>query len=117
LCDEWASGANRFDAPGEALFVAMADEKVVGVCGLNCDPYANDPRIGRIRRLYVSPSRRRRGVGRALLESAVASARGHFRLLRVRTEIANEFFAAQGFGIASEAMATHVLDLGRALSP
>ena len=23
LCEEWASGANRFDAPGEALFIAV----------------------------------------------------------------------------------------------
>src|SRR6266487_3820772 len=35
LCDEWVSGANRFNAPGEALFVAVADGQVVGVCGLN----------------------------------------------------------------------------------
>jgi hypothetical protein len=34
MCEEWVSGANRFGAPGEALFLAAADAKVVGVCGL-----------------------------------------------------------------------------------
>ena len=74
LCDEWISGANRFSAPGEALFLAIADGRVVGVCGLNCDPYRHDPRTGRVRRLYVSRAHRRSGVGRALLEAVVAYA-------------------------------------------
>ncbi|PYM80776.1 MAG: GNAT family N-acetyltransferase, partial [Candidatus Rokuibacteriota bacterium] len=34
LAEEWASGANRFDRPGEALFVARDDRRVVGVGGL-----------------------------------------------------------------------------------
>ena len=38
LCEEWTSEANRFCGRGEALFVAVADDQVVGVCGLNCDP-------------------------------------------------------------------------------
>ena len=69
LCDEWVSGTNRFSAPGEALFVAAVGGQVVGVCGLNSDPYAHDPRIGRVRRLYVSRAHRHSGVGRALLEA------------------------------------------------
>jgi GNAT superfamily N-acetyltransferase len=112
LCEEWASGANRFSAPGEALFLAVDDGRVVGICGLNCDPYARDPRIGRVRRLYVSPSHRRKGVGTALLEAVVACARQNFSLLRVRTEAASEFYGASGFRcIASEAETTHILEL------
>lgn len=112
LCQEWISGANRFNAPGEALFVAAADGRVVGVCGLNCDPYTHNPRIGRVRRLYVSPAHRCKGLGRALLEAVVAQARQHFSLLRVRTEAAGEFYTARGFRrIASEAETTHVLEL------
>src|SRR5712692_9919279 len=37
LATEWDSGANRFDKPGEALFVARVDGRPVGVCGLNVD--------------------------------------------------------------------------------
>jgi GNAT superfamily N-acetyltransferase len=109
LCEEWVSGTNRFNAPGEAVFVATDDGQVVGVCGLNSDPYVQDPRIGRVRRLYVSPAHRRGGVGRALLEAVITHARGHFRLLRVRTEEASEFFIAHGFQcIESEPDTTHV---------
>lgn len=115
LCDEWVSGTNRFSAPGEALFLATADGQVVGVCGLNHDPYTHDPRIGRVRRLYVLQAYRRSGVGRALLEAVVAYARDYFRLLRVRTEEAGEFYTTHGFRcIASEAETTHVLELTRA---
>ena len=53
LVEEWESGANRFDRPGEALFVARVGNDVVGVCGLHVDPYADDPKIGRVRHLYV----------------------------------------------------------------
>jgi GNAT superfamily N-acetyltransferase len=115
LCDEWVSGRNRFGAPGEALFVATAEGRVVGVCGLNCDPYAHDPRIGRVRRLYVSRAHRRGGVGRALLEAVVAHARDHFRRLRVRTEEAGAFYCRHGFQhSAAEADTTHVLELTHA---
>ena len=115
LCEEWASGANRFDAPGETLFLAIDDGQVVGVCGLNRDPYADDILIGRVRRLYVLPSHRRSGVGRALLESVIAHARDHFDTLRVRTEAAGDFYTARGFRRdVSGAEATHVLDFANA---
>src|SRR5438067_1975237 len=35
LADEWAGGVNRFDHPGEALFVARAPAGVVAIGGLN----------------------------------------------------------------------------------
>lgn len=112
LCEEWVSGANRFSGPGEALFFAVAGGQVVGVCGLNCDPYVRDPHVGRVRRLYVSRAHRRSGVGGALLEAVVAYARCHFKVLRVRTEAASKFYAAHGFRcISSEPETTHVLEL------
>jgi GNAT superfamily N-acetyltransferase len=112
LCDDWVSGANRFGAPGEALFIALSDGPVVGVCGINRDPYAGDPHTGRVRRLYVSPAHRRSGVGRALLAAVIAHGRSHYRRLRVRTPEAGEFYSARGFrSVASETDATHVFEL------
>ena len=64
LVDEWGSGANRFDRPGEALFGARGAGRLLGVCGLNVDPYAGDDRVGRVRHLYVQSTSRRQGVGR-----------------------------------------------------
>src|SRR5438876_6602699 len=53
LVEEWSSGANRFDRPGEALFGARVGGQWVGVCGVNVDPYAAEERVGRVRHLYV----------------------------------------------------------------
>jgi GNAT superfamily N-acetyltransferase len=82
LLDEWASGRNRFDRPGEALFGARLDRGLVGVCGLNLDPYAASPAVGRVRHLYVLTTHRRRGVGRRLVEGIVLAAAGRFDTLR-----------------------------------
>src|SRR3989442_1637640 len=68
LVEEWGTGANRFDRSGEALFAARVDGELVGVCGLNIDPYAANDRIGRLRHLYVRSAFRRRG-GRSFVAS------------------------------------------------
>jgi len=85
LADEWVSGANRFHRPGETLFAAHASGAVVGVCGLNVDPYARDPRTGRVRHLYVATAHRGRGLGERLVREVLAAARGRFDVLRLRT--------------------------------
>jgi GNAT superfamily N-acetyltransferase len=71
----------------------------VGVCGLNTDPYTESPGVGRFRRLYVLASFRRAGVGGQLVRAVVAAARGHFHVLRLRTEseAAARFYEALGF--------------------
>jgi len=85
LVDEWASGANRFDRPGEALFVARSGEQVVGVCGLNIDRYAAQPSVGRLRHLYVLSAHRRLGIGEQLVTRVIETARGRFERLRLST--------------------------------
>jgi GNAT superfamily N-acetyltransferase len=114
LVEEWAGGGNRFELPGEALFAVVSGPRVVGVCGLNVDPYACESGVGRVRRLYVLAECRRRGLGRRLLQAVVAAARGHFRLLRLRTEneAAGRFYESLGFrACAGVADCTHVLEL------
>jgi GNAT superfamily N-acetyltransferase len=113
LVEEWASGTNRFDRPGEALFVALDGSRVVGVCGLNIDPFVPGGRMGRVRRLYVLAGYRRRGIGRQLVGQAVARARGRFECLRLRTdsEGAAWFYEALGFRRSDDPGCTHTLDL------
>ena len=114
LLDEWAAGTNRFDKPGEAIFAAWATGKLIGVCGLNVDPYIGDGRIGRVRHLYVLSDFRRLGVGRRLVEAVVAAARGQFVSLRLRTESAEaaEFYEELGFQRWSEMSdCTHVREI------
>ena len=86
LADEWAGGTNRFDRPGEALFAAWVDDRLIGACGLNVDPYPQAPGVGRVRHLYVLTDYRRSGVGRRLVEQVLDTARGRFDRLRLSTQ-------------------------------
>ena len=117
LIVEWNSGANRFDRPGERLYASMADDRVVGVCGLNQDPYANLDEIGRVRRLYVMSDSRRRGVGSALVTRLMSDAASHFQGLHVRTydAAAGAFYRSCGFTEThGEKYCTHRIELRRA---
>jgi len=114
LVDEWASGANRFDRPGEKLFGAWVDRRVVGVCGLNVDPYTAEEHVGRVRHLYVLSAFRRRGVGGRLIAEVIAAARGRFVALRLRTgnPEAARVYEAIGFRPSGPAADyTHVMEL------
>lgn len=114
LVEEWGNGVNRFDRPGEALFGASVDGQLVGVCGLNIDPYAGNERVGRVRHLYVLSSFRRSGVGRRLVVHVVEAARGRFDDLRLRTTnlAAARLYEALGFGVSADAADyTHVAHL------
>jgi GNAT superfamily N-acetyltransferase len=116
LVDEWADGTNRFDRPGEALFAASVSGRLVGVCGLNVDPYAGDDRVGRVRHLYVLVPLRGLGVGRQLVAHVIGRAGDRFDRLRLRTnnEVAARLYVAMGFRTSVGAREfTHVLDLAR----
>ena len=114
LADEWTSGANRFEGPGEVLFVARIAGHAVGVCGLNVDPYAGDSRVSRVRHLYVRAAQRRAGIGRRLVAEIIAAARGRFGRLRLRTQNpeAARLYEQLGFRRSpGERDCTHVMDL------
>jgi GNAT superfamily N-acetyltransferase len=114
LADEWVTGANRFDAPGEVLLVARIDDTIVGVCGLNVDPYAGRQNVGRVRHLYVLQAHRRRGVGRQLVAAVLRAARGRFDRLHLRTgnPDAARLYEELGFRPVGADHDTHVLELG-----
>jgi GNAT superfamily N-acetyltransferase len=117
LIEEWATGVNRFDRPGEALFGASVGGRLVGVCGLNVDPYAAEARVGRVRHLYVLSASRRLGVGRYLVAAVIEAARGRFDTLRLRTAnpAAARLYETLGFRACGEvAHCTHVMDLAPA---
>jgi GNAT superfamily N-acetyltransferase len=114
LVAEWDSGANCFDGPGESLFLARRAGRVLGVCGLNIDPYAARPDVGRVRHLYVLADHRRQGIGRVLVGRVVAVARQSFVTLTLRTNTptAAAFYVAIGFTPTSTLpSSTHYLDL------
>ena len=114
VVDEWERNVNRFSGPGEALLVAEVDGKWAGVCGLSVDPYLNDARIGRIRNVYVLAEFRRLGIGRRLVEEAIAIARGRFDPLRLRGEEAGPARLYESLGFRPNRQTpdcTHIMEL------
>ncbi len=111
LIDDWQSGANRFDSPGEILLGAFSGPRLVGVGGLNRDPYVREAKVGRIRRVYVAPDVRRHGTASLLVGRLVDIGRAHFLFLRLRVPnaAAASFYEALGFTPADERDVTHTL--------
>lgn len=71
---EWAGGEQRFDRPGEALIGAWLAGGLVGVGGITREPTAPAEPMLRLRRFYVLPRARRRGVARAMAMALIAEA-------------------------------------------
>src|SRR5271157_4184016 len=114
LLTEWRSGLNRFNKPGEALLIATDNGHVVGVCGLNRDPYLSDPTVGRVRHLYVAVDHRQRGIGSRHVAAVIGAASGHFARLRLRTDSpdADGLYRSLGFKpFTAELACSHQLAL------
>jgi GNAT superfamily N-acetyltransferase len=111
LVREWAGGAQRFDAPGECLMGGFDHSRLVAVGGLSVDPFAGDPCIGRIRRVFVRREWRRKGIGRKLVSALVEDAKLNFQCARLRAENrdAARLYERLGFEPIAVPDATHVL--------
>jgi GNAT superfamily N-acetyltransferase len=110
LATEWSSGELRFQRPGEVLLVVYDDKQLVAVGGLTADPYATEPAVGRLRRVYVRPHARRQGVGRRLVQALEVTAADHYRrvVLRTDTVAAARFYEALGYApLPPGSSATH----------
>ncbi|MFC4343319.1 GNAT family N-acetyltransferase [Cupriavidus numazuensis] len=110
LTDEWRTGINRFDKPGECLLGVIGNGTLIGIGGLNVDPYAADGFTARLRRLYIAKAFRRRGIGEALVAELLQKASLHFRQVRLSTdtESAAAFYLRLGFSAVEDESATHV---------
>ena len=113
LVSDWTSGANTFGRPGEALLGAFSDTRLVGIGGLNADPYSSRTGLGRVRHVYVLGAWRHKGVGRALIDCLVRKARESFTEVRLRTatEAAAAFYVRCGFSPIDDPTASHSLQL------
>ena len=119
LVQEYRSGLNCFDQPGEILLKVSVQGEVIGIGGLNRDPYFKNPHVGRLRHLYVASDWRRHGVGRLLVHQIIHEAKQHYQLLTLRTNtlVAAQFY--QTFGFKTQPYwehTTHHLQLGEATS-
>lgn len=111
LANEWQSGMNRFDAPGEMLCGHLENGLLVAAGGLNRDPFADRAEVGRIRRVYVRPAWREKGIGAALMSALIKEARRSFACVRLRAENpgAARLYERLGFEPIADANATHIL--------
>jgi len=114
LIDQWASGENRFEAPGEVLCGHLDQGFLVAVGGLTHDPFINQLDTGRIRRVYVRSAWRNQGVGKALVATLLNHARKNFRCVRLRAENndASRLYERMGFRPIDNPDATHILCFG-----
>src|SRR5690554_5761936 len=99
LREAYNNESNTFNKQGEVLYIAMLNNNVVGIGGLNQDPYIDEIGFGRVRNLYVMREHRKKGIGKAILQEIIDEAREQFKILGLRTynQIAAEMYCSYGF--------------------
>jgi GNAT superfamily N-acetyltransferase len=110
VIDRWQSGEERYDRHGEQLLVAVTDDEVVGVGGLTICPTV--PGALRVRRFYVHPAWRRRGVAAAITSALLGSWPPDVSVITCNARAsaaAPRFWEAMGFEPVDDAHITHVL--------
>jgi GNAT superfamily N-acetyltransferase len=109
--DQWVSGEARFAELGEILLLAHESGLAVGVGGITRDPHRPDAL--RMRRFYVHPAFRRRGIGRQMAVRLHAHARANTLIvaLRAGSPDAARFWERLGFVAAASETQTHELRL------
>lgn len=108
LQEEWRSGSNRFERPGEILALATVGNQMAGIGGITQDFV--DSGWLRMRRFYVRPDYRRRGVGRKLALFVLEYARAFDRQIALYAggPEAEAFWPTLGFCLIEREHTTHV---------
>ncbi len=106
---EWASGKNRFNKTGEALYGIFENDKLVGIGGINIDPYLNEQSIGRVRHLYILKDYRKYGLGSRLVKIILDNGSKSFLKVRLKTDtlVASKFYEKLGFEVVEGESASH----------
>jgi len=85
---------------------------LIGIGGLNCDPYSEYPNLGRVRHLYIRKVHRRKGYATLLMNTFINEARLHFDMLRLFTDnpAASGLYETLGFQKFNGPKVSHVLN-------
>ena len=99
LKEDWLNKSNRFDKEGEGLFLIWKAGELVGIGGINQDPYCQNKKIGRLRRFYIKANHRSQGLGALLLQYIIAEKGKAFQEIQLYTdtESAAKFYEKEGF--------------------
>ena len=113
LVREFNSGANTFTGQGEGLYGVLDGKRLVGVGGLSIDPYTDEQGVGRLRRLYVHPHYRDRGVGAALAKRLEQQGAETFGAIRLFTDSprAARFYERLGYTRRAARHVSHLKQL------
>ncbi|MGO7166471.1 GNAT family N-acetyltransferase [Rhizobium leguminosarum] len=111
LIDEWSIGDNRFEHYGERLLGAYVDEVLAGIGGMTVDSAISGAL--RMRRFYIRPAMRRRGIGRMLAMALLDHACSCCTVVTVHAgnDGAARFWESLGFQPHGGDGHTHVLAL------
>ena len=98
LVNDYDSNINRFAAAGEALFAVFDAEQCIAIGGVNQNPLG-DKTVGRVRRVYVSSSKRGQRIGQMLMNHIEDWSRKHFQSLELFTDTqsASRFYESLGY--------------------
>lgn len=99
LINEYENELNTFNKSGECLYGIFQGEKLMGIGGLNADPYTENNKIGRLRRFYIAKDYRRIGLGKLLLNKLLSHAEKYFKVVVLHTDTkqGDVFYTANGF--------------------
>jgi ribosomal protein S18 acetylase RimI-like enzyme len=92
----WEARLACGDTADEVVFGALADGQLVGALGLAFERRPKLRHKARLFGMYVAPQARRRGLGRLLVEAALAAARGRGGIVQVRLTVTDGNPAPQG---------------------
>ena len=111
VVDAWRSGDEVFDQPGETLLAAIDGSKaVIGIGGLTLCPTVEGAL--RVRRFYVDPAWRRRGVATRLASTLIATGQSRTSIITCNagaSAAARPFWESMGFAPVERAGITHEL--------
>ncbi|CAM3973406.1 GNAT family N-acetyltransferase [Bacillus luti] len=86
LINEYENEINTFNKTVECLYGIFQGEKLIGIGGLNVDPYTENNKIGRLRRFYISKDYRRTGLGNLLLNRLLSHTEKYFQIVVLHTD-------------------------------
>ncbi|MEN1937862.1 GNAT family N-acetyltransferase [Paenibacillus sp. 102] len=75
LVNEYRNKTNIFNKKGECLYGVFQGEVLIGIGGINQDPYTKAKAVGRLRRFYISKAYRRKGIENLLLKKILSDAK------------------------------------------